>query len=197
MLQLLLLQCQRPSHNVYLKQTSTWTVVLKVRRPPSPTVLCIIWTCMHPWVTTSVPVLKTTRFPYSSRRCCHIRVFHPYLTARSPPLIILWRSPRAALVTRCRPSMATSAAMTGLWWTICYPTGLMSPHLSEVLDLLFICVPVGAEQSLAGRTQVRFLVLSVQVLIPFQPTVQTHSAPAVWLFSANTTTLISSTAETG
>lgn len=73
----------------------------------------------------------------------------------------------------------------------------MSPHLSEVLDLLFICVPVGAEQSLAGRTQVRFLVLSAQVLIPFQPTVQTHSAPAVWLFSANTTTLISSTAETG
>lgn len=72
----------------------TWTVVLKVRRSPNPTVLCIIWTCMHPWVTTCVPVLKTTRFPYSNRRCCHIRVFHPYLVVRSPRLIISWHGPR-------------------------------------------------------------------------------------------------------
>ena len=82
------------TNSVYLLQVFTRTVVLKARRSPFPTVLCIIWTCMHPWVTTSVPVLKTTRFPYSDRRCCHIRVFHPYLTARSPRLIILWRGPR-------------------------------------------------------------------------------------------------------
>lgn len=155
--------------NVYLKQTITWTVVLKVRRPPNPTVLYIIWTCMHPWVTTSVPVLKTTRFPYSNRQCCHIRVFHPYLTDWSPPLIILWQCPRAALVTLCRTSMATSVDMTGLCWTICYPTGLRSPHLSEVLDLLFSCAPAGAEQSLVGRSQVQFLGFSVQVWSHFSP----------------------------
>lgn len=100
----------------------TWTIVLKARCSPNPTVLCIIWTCMHSWI----PVLKTTRFPYSNRRCCHIRVFHPYLIVPSPTFIILWHGPKAALVMHYRTSMATSAGMTALWWAICYPTGLMS-----------------------------------------------------------------------
>lgn len=72
----------------------TWTFTLKVRRSAIPTVLCMIWICMHSWVTASVPVLKTTCFPYSNRRCCHIRVFHPYLTVWSPPLIISWHGTR-------------------------------------------------------------------------------------------------------
>jgi len=62
--------------------------------PKKPTVLCFIFTRMHPRVTVRAPVLKTTRLPSSNRRCCHIRVLHPYLAARSPPLIILLHSPR-------------------------------------------------------------------------------------------------------
>ena len=130
-------------HDVHLKQLFTWTVVLKVRRPPNPTVLCIIWTCMHPWVTTCVPVLKTTRFLYSNRRCCHIRVFHPYLAARSPRLIILWHGPRGgfghALPTLHGHVTEGWQDMFTCWH--CSLTGLLSLHLSEVL--LFICVPHG------------------------------------------------------
>lgn len=107
-------------------------------------------------VTARVPVLKTTRSPYSNRRCCHIRVFQPYLTAPSPRLIISWRGLRAALVMHYWPSAATSAGMTALRRTICYPTGLVSLHLPEILDLLFICGPAGAQQSLAGRPRVQF-----------------------------------------
>ncbi len=86
----------------------SWTVVLKVRCPSNPTVLCIIWTCMHPWVTTSVPVLKTTRLSYSNRRCCHIRVFHLIWQPdhlRSLSYGTIWE---ATLVTHYRPSIAAS-----------------------------------------------------------------------------------------
>lgn len=134
----------------------TWTVVLKVRCSPNPTVLCIFWMCTHSRVTARVSVLKTTRFPCSNRRCCHIRVFHPYLTATSPPLIILRCGQRAALVMHYWPSKATSAGMAAHLGTICSPTGLVSLHLPEILDLLFICVPAGAQHSLAGRSHVQF-----------------------------------------
>lgn len=49
-------------------------------------VLCITWTLTQPRVTTSARVLKTTRLPCFNRSCCEIRVFHPYLMARSPRL---------------------------------------------------------------------------------------------------------------
>lgn len=32
----------------------------------------------------------------------------------------------------------------------------MSLHLPEILDLLFICIPGGAEESLAGRSHIQF-----------------------------------------
>lgn len=117
----------------------TWTVVLKVRCSPNPNVLCVIRTCSR--VTAQVPVLKTTRLPCSNSRCCHIRVFF---------FTLIWQ----AVVMHYWPWMATSAVMTTLLWTICYPTGLTSAHFPEILDLLFICIPAGAEQPLARISQV-------------------------------------------
>lgn len=115
----------------------TWTMVLKVSHPPIPTVLCIIWTWLHPRVTTCVPVLKTTRFPCSNWQCCHIRVFHPYLSGRSPPLIVWRYGLRAASVMHWRPSMAKSVPVTGLWWAICYPSLTCLIYETFVLPVAF------------------------------------------------------------
>lgn len=99
-------------------------------------VLCITWTLTQPRVTTSARVLKTTRLPCFNRSCCKIRVFHPYLMARSP---------RCGPVTPHWLSMAMPVGMTALWWVICYPSRLIPLPPSEMLDWLFICALVRAE----------------------------------------------------
>lgn len=140
---------QRASSNEYLSRVFTWTVVLHVGRP----VLCIIWTCMQPWVTTTVPVLKTARSPYSNRRCCPIRVYHPYLTAWSPPLIILWHGLRAA-GGHALPTLhghVTGADRTLMDHLLPYGTHSSLPFWST-----WFIIHLSFHQ--AGRSQVQFLV---------------------------------------
>lgn len=171
-----------PETNVYLDRCPEGETLHKPN-----CFVCIIWTCMNPWVTTSVPVLKTTCFSYSNRRCCHIRLFHPYLTVRSPPLIILWHSMRGgfghALLTlhgHCH------VGVIGLWWTICYPTGTrVSSPFWGTWFIIRLC------SSWGWAVISRKVPGSVGFLSRFDHFVQTHSAPINRrLFSPNTTNLL-------
>lgn len=96
-----------------------------------------------------------------------------------------------ALVTRYRPSMATSCqdGRTLMNHLLPYGTRVSTPFWSSLLDLLFICVPAGTEQSLAGRFN--FFAFYAGLIWFHSP--KTFSSDGL----SSTTMLTSSTAETG
>ena len=146
------------------KRVFTWTVVLKVRRFPVPN--CFVYHLdMHAHMSNhqrfcfennTLPVLWQTVLPHQSFSPLSDR---PITSAHYPTA----RSERRLWSHVTNPQWPRRAAVTGFWRSISHSTGLVSPLLSEVLDLLFICV-----QSLTGRC------FSEQVWSHFIPR---HSAP--------------------
>ncbi len=142
---------------------------------------------MHPWVTTSVPVLKTTRFPYSNRRCCHIRVFHPYLTAWSPLLIILWHGLRGGF-GHALPALhghVRGDGRTLMNHLLPYGTHVSSPFWSTWF-IIHLCSCWGWTV-ISGKVPGSIPRLSVQVSSHFVPRSEDIQLRWTGLFSANTT----------
>lgn len=72
-----------PEKDVYLNRCPDGDMLYKLK--------CLVCHLnMHEPVI--VPVLKTACFSSSNGQCCHIILFHPYLTHWSLLLFILWRS---------------------------------------------------------------------------------------------------------
>lgn len=133
-----------PERNVYLNRWPDGDTLYKLK--------CLVCHLnMHEPVI--VPVLKTTCFSSSNGQCCHIILFHPYLTRRSPLLIILWRSMGGCF----RHTLVTLHGRV-MWEWSDFDEPFVTQQDSRLLFLLcyliyhaYFCAAAAAERSLADR----------------------------------------------
>lgn len=145
--------------------------------------------CTHDYVF----LFWKQHFHYSIRQCCHIRVFHPYLTVPSPPLIILWHGPRVgdALTNHPWPNQQEwhhfSEPFVTLYWTH------VSTHFWSILFIIYwwSLWP----KLFAGRTQVQRYLCRFDSISSHAS--KTFSSGGWRIFLDQTTTLTVSTTTKG